>query len=183
MHEDQTLLETATGSSLHVTSAARDHLKAHPTVWDVLGEAVAQVTLPELDNVCAFEIDLGRPLARATLLPAPPIDLDMPASFAVRVNREHPSRVTEETATTWDSTVVVWVRRSDAAAPFELATAFIGRLGPLEPWDPHLKSQADFQVALDFWCRHALVHDGQVMQPVFTSSWGEILREAQSPFL
>jgi hypothetical protein len=176
-------LPTATGAPLLVTSAARAHLEAHPSVSSVLDEAVGKLTLPEAENVRAFEVDLHRPLQRATLLPAPTVDLDTPASFAVRVNRAHPSRVTEEEATTWDSTVVMWVHRSDASAPFELATAFIGKLGPLEPWDPLLRSEAEFQIALGFWCRYALVFDGQIMQPAFTSSWGEILRQAQSPFL
>jgi hypothetical protein len=183
MDEDQTALTTATGVPLLITSAVRAHLVAHPTVWPVLAEAVARLTLPETENLCAVEIDLGRPLQRASLLPAPSLGLDTLASFALRHNRAHPSRVTEEAPTSWDSTVVIWVKRAAASAPFELATAFIGKLGPLEPWDPHLASRADFQIALDFWSRNALVHDAQIMQSIFISSWGEILRKAQSPFL
>jgi len=125
---DQISLTTATGAPLLVTSAAQAHLEAHPTVLGVLTEAVARLTLPEAENVRAVEIELGRPLERATLLPAPSLELDTSASFALRRNRAHPSRVTEETPTTWDSAVVIWVKRANAGAPFELATAFIGKL-------------------------------------------------------
>ena len=89
----------------------------------------------------------------------------------------------EAQPTTWDSQVVVWVRRSDANSTFELATAFIGKLAPLEPWDPRLASQAEFERALAFWSRSALVHDPQIMEPVFTSSWSEILRQSESTYV
>jgi len=183
MHEDQTALVTATGAQLLIPLTTRAHLMAHPTVWPVLGEAVARVALPETENACSVEIDLGRRLQRSTLLPAPILDLHTATSFALRHNRAYPSRVTEEAPTTWDSTVVLRVRRTDASSPFELATAYIGALSPLEPWDPHIASQADFQIALDFWSRHGLVYDDQVMQPVFISNWGEILRKARSTLL
>jgi hypothetical protein len=176
-------LPTASGAGVRITSDARAHLEAHPTVWRVLREAVARITLPESANVSASEIDLGRPLELATLLPAPALDLDTPASFAVRQNRAHPSRVTEETPTTWESTVVVHVSRATADAPFELATAFIGKLAPLEPWDQRLTSPEALRTALEFWSRHALVYDSSFMGPIITSSWSHILRTAGSPFV
>jgi hypothetical protein len=108
MHEDDTALVTATGEPLVITSAARSHLRAHPSVWSVLGEAVARLSLPEVDGLSAFEVDLQRPLQLATLLPTRPIDVGTSATFAVRVNRAHPSRVTHETPTVWHSTVVLW---------------------------------------------------------------------------
>jgi len=183
MNEDDTALVTATGEPLLITSVARAHLQAHPGVWSVLGEAVTRLTLPEVDRLSAFEVDLQRPLQLNTLLPAPTIDLDTSAMFAVRVNRAHPSRVTDETPTLWDSTIVLWVKPRDQSSAVELATAFIGKLAPLEPWAPQLAAQPDFQIALDFWCRHALVYDSQVMQPIVTTTWRQILRQAQSPFV
>src|SRR5690242_15079037 len=119
MHDqDDTALLTATGEPLLITSAARAHLQAHPTVWPVLAEAVARLTPPAVDQPRAFEIDLQRPLELATLLPTPPIDIDTPVSFAVRINRAHASRVTDETPTVWDSSVVIAVKRSDQSAQF-----------------------------------------------------------------
>lgn len=111
------------------------HLEAHPTVWFVHGEAAARVGVPEDVNGRAFEVPLGRPLQLTTKLAAPPVDLDTPTHFAVRANRAHPSRVTQETPTTWDSLVVIWIRRSHPNSSLELASAFIGTLSPLEPWE------------------------------------------------
>lgn len=176
-------LETETGAPLLVTAAARAHLEAHPTVWSVLSEAAARLNVPEDVNLRAFEVPFGRPLQLATKLAAPQVDLDTPTHFALRANRAHPSRVTQETPTTWDSSVVIWIRRSNPNSPLELASAFIGTLSPLEPWDPHLKTRAEFEISLEHWSRHALVHDSSIMQPPFTSTWREILRQAQSPFV
>jgi hypothetical protein len=149
----------------------------------VLREAAARLSLPEVDRPCPLGVDLRRPLQLASLLPAPTIDLDTPGNFAVRLNRAHPSRVTDETPTVWDSTVVLWVKPSNGNSRVELASAFIGELAPLEPWAPQLPTRPEFQIALDFWCRNALVYDSQVMQPMFATTWRQVLREAQSPFV
>jgi hypothetical protein len=183
VHERTSALVAASGEPLVITPAAVAHLEAHPTVWAVLEEAVAQVKLPASGSTYAVEVDLGRPLERAGCVPVERIRLDTPATFARRANRAHPSRVVEGESTVWDSTVVIRAQRPQPGAPFELGTAYIGKLAPLEPWDPALTTQAAFDAALDFWSRHALVHDPRVMQSAFGSTWQAILRQAQSPFL
>jgi len=58
-----------------------------------------------------------------------------------------------------------------------LITAWVGGLAKREPWDKNIRTEAERQECLAFWCKEALVYDEEVMGSPFTSSWEDVLRD------
>ena len=59
---------------------------------------------------------------------------------------------------------------------YELVTAWFGEFAPKELWDPNLTDDPSaYKASINFWCRHALVYDPEVMDEPFESTWEDIV--------
>jgi hypothetical protein len=167
---------TACGGVIVLPPKTKEHLTAHPEVGGLLDEVCSLVRLPGNGEFLAAEIDLGRILGRSGCTPAAHIGDSERATFAVRVGRPRPSRVAVGVEGPESSTVAVLAFAGRNPGEYILITSFVGGLATKEPWDQSLVPGTEEAVAaLDFWCRHALVHDPSVMGEVFESTWADIL--------
>lgn len=165
---------TQCGGRIVVSLKCRDHLQAHPEVADLLDEAIGQFALPRDGSFLAREVNLGRVVGRSGCVPAPVITPATPAMFAMRIGREKPSRVVIGEGI--ETTTVVVLAFAGRDGDYVLITSWIGSLAPKEPWDTSMApDSAEAGESLDFWSRHALVHDPEVMGETFESSWQEII--------
>ena len=168
--------KTACDRTIVITSKALNHLQAHPDVIKILPEALGKAILP-YGNFVEVEIDLGRVIGLQTRVKTIPCDIKTPIHFAVRKGRDKPSRVAPPGSVAPPATSVVVIAKASRDDPgtYHLVTAWIGTLARKEPWDPMIRSEADHQECLDFWCANALIHDPEVMGEIFTSTWEEVL--------
>jgi len=171
--------QTADGGTIVVPPKAQEHLRAHPEVDVVLGEAIACITLPRRGEFLAIAVEMGRVVGRSGCVPTAPIHPSEPATFALRVGRDKPSRVVVGVEGPEATTVVIlaFADKRDART-YVLITAFVGDLAPKEPWDRSMvRGSAEHREALAFWCSHALIWSPDVMGDPFESSWSKILGE------
>jgi len=124
------------------------------------------------------EVDMGRELGESGAVHTEPVKLDKKTTFAFRVGREGPTRVVPQgTPSEIVSTITVVAKPIEGSQEWELLTAYVGKLTPREPWDRGLQTQEEKKEALDFWSQYALVHDSEVMGPIFSSTWEEELKK------
>jgi len=169
--------QTACGGTMVVPPKAEEHLRAHPEVQALLGDAIARVILPTAGEFLAVAVDLRRIVGRSGCVQTPRIGLNDPATFALRSARARMSRVVVAAVGPETSRVAVlgFPSREDRRT-YVLVTTFVGPLAPKEPWDQFVRTEAERRESLDFWCTNALVYDSAVMGPVVTSSWAAIVR-------
>lgn len=174
-------LKTADSALIIVSRRALDHLAAHPEVLALLPEAAGRVRLPSRGRRLQEVVDFGRVIGKATRVQTPQIAPHQPTSFAVRTNRDYPSRVAEVHNPPPVCTLVLAAGPTAHPRRYELITAFLGTQAPPEPWS--LPPGLGRQVAVQFWCSEALVHDPSVMSPVFKSTWAQVLarRDSRGP--
>ncbi len=171
------------GGVVVVPWGTQQHLRAHPDVLDVLGEAISKIELPTDGEFLKTTVDLGRVIGRSGAVETDPIQYDEQTWFAHRIGRDGPSRVVLDTEGPEVSTVAILAfqardRSTGKIQPgkYILATAWIGSAeAEREPWDKGIKTERERQAALRYWCSHALVYDKEVMDKPFQSSWKEIL--------
>ncbi|MBI3952719.1 MAG: hypothetical protein HY336_02060 [Candidatus Doudnabacteria bacterium] len=174
------MYKTACGGTIVVPPKTQEHLRAHPEVEGVLAEAIGRLTLPEGGAFCATEIEMGRVVGRSGCVATPPIGLSDPATFALRVGRDKPSRVVTgcEGPETTKVVVLAFASKEDQRT-YVLITSFVGELAPKEPWDRSMRpGSTEHQESLDFWCSHALVHSPVMGEP-FESTWTQVLRNEE----
>ena len=168
--------KTACGGTIVVPRKVEDHLVAHPEVRDILPEAIGRVVLPSGGAFLSAEVEMGSVVGRSGCVQTSPISPSERSLFAQRVGRERPSRVmVGEGEETTKVVVLAFASRGEAGV-YVLVTSWVGSLARKEPWDPTIRSQAEHQESLDFWCSHALVWDPAVMSAPFESSWQEVLK-------
>ncbi len=169
---------TSCGGTIMVPFSAQEHLLAHPEVSELLAEAIGQLSLPSGGQFLAAEVEMGRVVGRSGCASTKPITSGDLTTFAVRTGRERASRViagVEGPETTKVSVLAFASKESERK--YVLITSFIGDLAPKEPWDRSLISgSAEHRESLEFWCRHALVHQPEIMGKVFESTWNEVLK-------
>jgi hypothetical protein len=171
---------TACGATIELSEKARRHLDAHPDVLDILHEAIGKIQLRNRPHQ-EIEVDLGRAVGISTCIKTTAIRADEQAQFALRKGRQFPSRVITGVTGSPTSKAVVIVRQL-GRYQFDLVTAWIGSLAKKEPWDRNIKSPAQFQECLDFWCNHALLHDPDTMGHVFQGTWEQIVKSGRFDF-
>lgn len=165
----------ACGSFVEVTEKSTQHLEAHPEVASIL---VAAINLAVIGDrpFAEIEVDMGRVIGRKNLVAMTACSPHANAEFAIRKGRSLPSRVvtgvTEGDETSSVVIIVKWARPGH----YVLITSWIGNLAQKEPWDNNIHGEAHFGRCLQFWCANALIHDPEVMGPVFRSSWVEVLQ-------
>lgn len=167
--------KTACGGTIVVPPKTENHLRAHPEVIQILSEAIGRVRLPEDRSFLATEVEMGQVVGRSGCVITLPIGTDEKAFFALRIGREKPSRVVPGIEGKETTKVVILAFPSKDSRDYVLITSFVGSLAPKEPWDQNIRSQAEREESLDFWCSNALVYDPEVMGPYFESTWAEIL--------
>ena len=170
-----TSYKTGCGGSIILTEGVREHLKAHPGIIDLIPEIASRVTLPTDSSRLARQVSLGRVVGQSSLINTKKIGLSEAAWFAVRKNRMKASRVVPDAGPA-DTDLVSIVANPVEKDSYELVTAWFGAMAPKEPWDPDLADDPSaYDESINFWCRHALVHDLAVMDEPFESMWGKIL--------
>jgi len=170
-----TSYKTGCGGSIYLTEGVREHLKAHPGIIDLIPEIASRVTLPTDSSRLARQVSLGRVVGQSSLLNTKKIGLSETAWFAVRKNRMKASRVGPDAGPA-DTDLVSIVANPVEKKSYELVTAWFGAMAPKEPWDPDLADDPSaYDESINFWCRHALVYDPELMRKPFRSSWNNIL--------
>ena len=169
---------TGCGGIIMVPFSAQEHLRAHPEVSELLAEAIGRLSLPSGGQFLAIEVEMGRVIGRSNCVSTEPINSNELVTFASRTGRERASRVIVgvEGPETTRVSVLAFASKEDERK-YVLITSFVGELAPKEPWDRSLISgSAEHQESLDFWCRHALIHQPEIMDDVFESTWDEVLK-------
>ena len=171
-----TSYKTGCGGSIFLTDDVSEHLKAHQGIIDLIPEIASRVTLPTDGSRLASQISLGRVVGQTSLINTKKIGLSETAWFAVRKNRMKASRVVPD-ANPVDTDLVSIVANPVEKDSYELVTAWFGAMAPKEPWDPDLTDDPSaYEESINFWCRHALVHDLAVMDEPFESTWKKVLQ-------
>ena len=171
-----TSYKTGFSGSIILTEGVREHLKAHPGIIDLIPEIASRVILPTDGSRLASQISLGRVVGHSSLIKVQKIGLSETTWFAVRKNRMKASRVVLDAGLA-DTDLVSIVANPVEKKYYELVTAWFGAMTPKEPWDPGLADDpAVYEESINFWCRHALVHDPAVMDAPFESMWGKIIK-------
>lgn len=167
---------TKCGGIINVSPRVKNHLQAHPQVFDLLRKAVELISLPTSMQKYEGEIDFGRVIGRSGVTRTPLLGFADYTCFAVRKNRTMPSRVAPLGQVGEETTkMVVLARPTAVEKQYDLITAWIGTVAKKEPWDPSITSSDEFSDCLRFWSSHALVYDPDVMTPVVLSSWADVL--------
>ncbi|MBT4828748.1 MAG: hypothetical protein HON82_09265 [Candidatus Marinimicrobia bacterium] len=170
-----TSYKTGCGGSIYLTEGVREHLEAHPGILDLIPEIASKVILPTDGSRSACQISLGRVVGQSSLINIKKIGLSETAWFAVRKNRMKASRVVPDAGPA-DTDLVSIVANPVEKKSYELVTAWFGAMAPKEPWDPDLADDPSaYDESINFWCRHALVHDLAVMDEPFQSTWEKVL--------
>lgn len=160
------------GGRIVVPPKAADHLGAHPDVLALLPDACSRLALPTDGSRLEAEIDMGRPVGRATRVTAPCVGPLEPCLFAQRPGRDGPSRVVQADDPPAVSTLVI-VAYQERPRVYALVTAYVGTRAPAEPWSRPPGRERDR--CLHFWSHEALVQLPEIMGPVFESTWAEVL--------
>lgn len=179
-----TTYKTRCGGTIHISPRTKNHLRAHPEVFNHLQSATEKISLPTDAQKYEGEIDLGRVIGRSGVARTPPLEVGDKALFAFRTNRKLPSRVAPAGKVGEETTKIVVLARPGAIEKqYDLITSWIGTLAKKEPWDPSITSPEEFRECLIFWRSFAFVHDPDVMGRVFESSWSKILAGSRYPSL
>ncbi|MCA9375938.1 MAG: hypothetical protein KC925_02640 [Candidatus Doudnabacteria bacterium] len=165
---------TACGCTIHLLPHTIEHLKAHPEASDLLGEAIGKVELPE-GTFYLKSIDMGRVIGQSALVNATVVKPSETCTFAYRAGRDIPSRVVLDVEKPQTNLFTVIAGYDNESERWVLYTGFAGTSAAKEPTDPSLEGNNEDE--LDFWCRHALVHDESCTQP-FESTWNEVIASA-----
>lgn len=185
-----TLLLTADGKEILYAEGTHKHMQAHPEVARLLHVVIEKISLDEPDkagrwefegesgNIFGFEIDMGKMIGFWTCISMPS---DGPMQFALRRNREIPTRVVLGLDPVATNSLTLWIREHDDGH-YELASCYAGKFAPREPSDPFFTTprppeiEVEFQQALAFWMNHALIHEIGNGEP-YTSTWQEELEK------
>ncbi|SVC52670.1 uncharacterized protein METZ01_LOCUS305524 [marine metagenome] len=175
-----TSYKTPCGGSIILTEGVREHLEAHPGILDLIPEIASKVSLPTDGSRLACQTSLGRAVGQSSLINTKKIGLSEMAWFAVRKNRMKASRVVPDAGPV-DTDLVSIVANPVEKDSYELVTAWFGAMAPKEPWDPDLTDDPSaYEESINFWCRHALVHDLAVMDEPFESTWEDIVNDRKT---
>ena len=170
-----TSYKTGCSGYIILTEGVREHLKAHPGILDLIPEISSRITLPTDGSRLARQVSLGRVVGQSSLINTKKIGLSETAWFAVRKNRMKASRVVPDAGPA-DTDLVSIVANPIEKKSYELVTAWFGEFAPKEPWDLDLADNpAAYEESINFWGRHALVHDLAVMDEPFRSTWEKVL--------
>ena len=175
-----TSFKTECGGSIHITGGIREHLEVHLGILDLIPEIASNVALPTDGCRLVSQISLGRVVGQSSLINTKKIGLSETAWFAIRKNRMKASRVVPD-ASPVDTDMVSIVANPVEKNSYELVTAWFGAMAPKEPWDPDLMDDPSaYEESINFWCRHALVHDLAVMDEPFESTWEDIVNDRKT---
>ena len=170
-----TSYKTGCGGSIILTEGVSDHLEAHPGILDLIPEIASRVTLPTDSSRLDCQISLGRVVGQSSLINIKKIGLSEMTWFAIRKNRMKASRVVPD-ASPVDTDLASIVASPVGKDSYELVTAWFGPMAPKEPWDPDLADDPSaYEESINFWCRHALVYDPELMRKPFRSNWEKVL--------
>ena len=170
-----TSFKTGCGGSIYLTEGVSEHLEAHPGTLDLIPEISSSITLPTDGSRLSCQTSLGRVVGQSSLIKTQKIGLSETAWFAVRKNRMKASRVVPDVSPA-DTDLVSIVANPIEKNSYELVTAWFGEFAPKEPWDPDLTDDPSaYEESINFWCRHALVYDPELMRKPFRSNWNKIL--------
>ena len=170
-----TSYKTECVGTIFVNDETWKHLEAHPGILDLIPEIASKVSLPTDGSRLAFQTSLGRAVGQSSLIKTQKIGLSETAWFAVRKNRMKASRVVPDAGPA-DTDLVSIVANPVEKKSYELVTAWFGAMAPKEPWDPDLADDPSaYDESINFWCRHALVYDPELMRKPFRSNWNKIL--------
>lgn len=165
-----TTFRAACGSTVEITPKAKAHMEAHPEVANLLAEAIGKTHLNPRQFVEA-EVELGRTIGQSDLIGSPRQASSSIMHFAVRKGREKPTRVIPATTIGPDTSTMVVIAKCVSNKRYHLVTSWIGRLAKKEPWDPNIRSEADFRESLEFWCTKGLAYNPETMGPIYESTW------------
>jgi hypothetical protein len=124
------------------------HLKDHPTVYPLVGEALGKISSDDRTTIVE-EVDLGRIVGENICVETTDADEIV---YARRSGREGVTRFVKNREPEPSSKVVVIVNKC-ADNAYCVATAFIGGRSPAEPWDTEWADEN----SVPFWNTHALV--------------------------
>ena len=172
---ESTLFKTKCGGSIHLTDSVKEHLEAHPGILGLIPVIASRVILPIDGGRLTCQISLERVVGQSSLIETQKIGLSETGWFAIRKNRMKDSRVVPDAGPV-DTEIVSIVADPVEKNTYELVTAWVGSFAPKEPWDPDLADDPSaYKASINFWCRHALVHDLAVMDEPFRSTWEKVL--------
>ena len=172
---ESTLFKTKCGGSIHLTDSVKEHLEAHPGILGLIPVIASRVILPIDGRRLTCQISLERVVGQSSLIDTQKIGLSETAWFAIRKNRMKASRVVPDAAQV-DTEIVSIVANPVEKNTYELVTAWFGSFAPKEPWDPDLADNPSaYEESINFWCSHALVHDPELMEQHFKSTWEDII--------
>lgn len=164
-------LTTRTGGTITVPPETLAHLEAHPDVGALIEEAVGLLDSSS-GAFIATDVDMGREVGLSACVPAPRLELDTEATFALRVNRPRPSRVVVGAEKVPTSRVAI-IAAPTGGGTYRLITAWVGPLAPKEPGDA--SPGAEFDQSFNFWSSHALIWEAETAASPVTSTWREVL--------
>ena len=175
MIPQKNIYKTNCGGNIIIIEKVKSHLEAHPGILGLIPEIVSRVTLPTDGSRLASQISLGRVVGQTSLINTRKIGLSETAWFAVRKNRMKASRVVPNAAPA-DTDLVSIIANPIGKKSYELVTAWFGAMAPKEPWDPDLADDPSaYKESINFWCKHALIHNAEIMDDTFESAWDIIL--------
>ena len=173
-------LKTACGGTIFVSKKVRGHLNAHQGIIDILPEVVKKIVLPSDTERLQLQVDLGRTVGKSSLLETPQTTATTPFWFAKRQGRLGPSRVIPDIGPA-ETSVISIIANAITSDRYELVSAWYGGMAPKEPWDPdHADDPTAYEESINFWCSHALVHDPEVMDEPFESTWEDIVNDRKT---
>jgi hypothetical protein len=168
-------LQTDRGGTVVISDDTQRHLEAHPGIIDLLTEAIIKIKLPTMPQQLQLQVDLGRIVGKSSLLETPQTTATTPFWFAKRQGRLGPSRVIPDIGPA-ETSVISIIANAITSDRYELVSAWYGGMAPKEPWDPDLADDPlSFQESLNFWSGHALVHNPEVMDEPFETTWEDII--------
>ena len=172
---ESTLFKTKCGGSIHLTDSVKEHLEAHPGILGLIPVIASRVILPIDGGRLTCQISLERVVGQSSLIDTQKIGLSETAWFAIRKNRMKESRIVPDAAPL-DTEKVSIVANPIEKNTYELVTAWFGSYAPKEPWDLDLADDSSaYEESIEFWCRHALIHEPELMEQPFKSTWQDII--------
>lgn len=178
-------LKTGCGGTMLIFDEVLQHLEAHPNVLPHLSVAILRTRLPRDGRKLRKTVDLGQSIGFSDCVRTKKIGWNEPTTFALRLHRQRPSRVisgVRRREPTNRVSLIAVPYSPNLDRTYRLCSAWIGELAPMEPWDSGLQQRpAALQEAVEYWRRHALVYDPQVMGPITNTTWEQVCAPTNRP--
>jgi len=171
---------THDGEVVILTEETEKHLLAHPEILPILEEVISKLNIANDDrNIPSVEkeVDLERNIGINNFVETAEISSTDKMLFAYRKARKYPTHIVVNRIGEDCGVVTIQLKFDGDIQSWFIMTAYVGYAGgPLEPFYISDKNSEEFKNSLEYWSKHALVYNPEIMDSPYESTWEKELK-------